>query len=650
MASPDPAPPPPSSPDPVPLAERWLPPALGLVVGLVVLGPGMGSGPLLNLDLAALPELRVPPGMWGLGPALTQRVPLGAMDAWIAVVLGGPLTVKVLIVVAVATAYAGMERLARPASAVARHGVALVYAAGPYTVTRAAIGHLNVLWAVAVLAWVLPTLLRPSAALRRTFVALFVLSLGGAASAVLGLTVVAIGLATEPRRRPARVAGVAVVASLPWLVPSVVVMVLGASVGGAGSFATEVHGLLGVGSVLAGGGFWVPLNQVGGEGPVAVVGGLALTGLAVLGFRSRPQGTRLGLVAVAVVGLVLALASAVPVASSVWDVVVASPIGAPLREGQRFLVLWLVVALPAAALGADRVAARLGTALQPAATAVPLALGLALAAPGAFGAEGAFRPRRIPAAWDAAAAAVADRPGTTLVLPWHLYYRASFADDRTILNPGPDVIGGDTISSFDPEVGGGQEQLDRRVRDASQILGRYRQGRPAADRLVELGVRWVFVPQESDWSVAGLAMADDPGLRPVPVGEGVLLYEVAGWHGPLRAPGQPDAGVPSMVAPLRSAPASGGLWAFPGTGGWLRGLTPVPVTRAGLLQVPAGSGPLWYWPAVPVLVGDATALAGLGWALRRSRRCAVAPALESERSMPMRTTVRPRRSGEEHRP
>nr|MBA3282442.1 hypothetical protein [Acidimicrobiia bacterium] len=188
-----------------------------------------------------------------------------------------------------------------------------------------------------------------------------------------------------------------------------------------------------------------------------------------------------------------------------------------------------------------------------------------------------------------------------------------------ILNPGPDVIGGDTISSFDPEVGGGEEQLGTRPAEATKILDQYQAGRAGADRLAELGVRWVFLPQEYDWAVAGLAMADDPGLSPVPVGDRVLLYEVEGWRGPLRTPLGRSAPVNGPVAPLRTAPDSGGTWAFPGTGGWLRGLERVPVNRAGLLEVPTGSGPLWYWPAVPILLGDIAALAGLAWALRTSR-------------------------------
>jgi hypothetical protein len=619
----------PSAPAPAIVATppRWLPLLTGAVIGLIVLGPGLRSGELLNLDLLAPPELRVPPGVWGLGPALTQRVPLGAFEAGVGAIIGGPAAVKLLIVASIAMAFAGMERLARPASPLARYGVALIYAAGPYAVTRAAVGHLNVLWAIALLPWMLPTLLQPSRSLRRTLLALAVLGIGGTAAGTLGLAVTGIGLAFEAHRRPLRVIGASVLASLPWLLPNLVVLSMGASVGVNDAFVTDAAGPTALARLFAGAGFWVPVNQVGGRGAAVVLAGLAIAAGAVAGRRMLPPSYRRAAVATSVVGLVFSAASSLPGVRAAWDVAVGSPIGAPIREGQRFLVLWLVVALPAAAHGADRLANKMGDRFRMSVTALPLAFGLVLAAPGAWGAEGALRPRTLPAGWQEAARVVSAHPGTTLILPWHLYYTASFADDRNILNPGPDIIGGDTISSYDPEIGGRQEQLDTRPREAARVLEGYRNDQMGAARLAALGVRWVFVPLEYDWSVSGSALANDPGLRPVAVGDGARLYEVRGWKGPLRTPDGQSGDIDGPVAPLRTASAEGGVWSYPGTGGWLRGLHRVPVTSAGLLDVPPGDGPLWYWPAVPIVVGHLLTLAAataagvsLARAKRRARR------------------------------
>ena len=87
---------------------QWI---VGLVGGLVVVGPGLAPGSLLNLDLVLTPRLQVPPGIWGLGPGLPRSVPIAAPLAWISALIGGPLTGKVLIVVSLMVAFAGAARL-----------------------------------------------------------------------------------------------------------------------------------------------------------------------------------------------------------------------------------------------------------------------------------------------------------------------------------------------------------------------------------------------------------------------------------------------------------------------------------------------------------------------------------------------------------
>ena len=78
-----------------------------MLVGLLVVGPGLGGGSLLSLDLLVTPEMAVPPGVYGLGPALSQRVPLFVLVGWLAALVGGPVAVKVLLVGWVAVGFAG---------------------------------------------------------------------------------------------------------------------------------------------------------------------------------------------------------------------------------------------------------------------------------------------------------------------------------------------------------------------------------------------------------------------------------------------------------------------------------------------------------------------------------------------------------------
>ena len=105
--------------------------------------------------------------------------------------------------------------------------------------------------------------------------------------------------------------------------------------------------------------------------------------------------------------------------------------------------------------------------------------------------------------------------------------------------------------------------------------------------------------------------------------DGARLYEVRDWPGEIRTPDGSRGDVDGLVAPLRTAPSQGGTWAFPGTSGWLRGFDRVPVTSTGLLAVPPGDGPLWYWPAALITLGNLvtiSATAFAAWPLVRARR------------------------------
>ena len=91
----------------------WWPWAAGTLLGLIVLGPGLAGGSLLSLDLLVTPHIPIPPGLIGLGPALSQRVPLFAIVAALSAVVGGPVATKALLVAWVAVGFAGAARLAR---------------------------------------------------------------------------------------------------------------------------------------------------------------------------------------------------------------------------------------------------------------------------------------------------------------------------------------------------------------------------------------------------------------------------------------------------------------------------------------------------------------------------------------------------------
>jgi len=733
---------------------------VGLALAVVVMGPGLRPGPLLNLDLLVTPEIPVPNGIWGLGPALSQRVPMFALFGLGSALVGGPLTMKAFFLVGLTAGFVGMSRLvasigseptsqppsaasatspspsapstasasspssnpsasptasrrpsaplpsvvsppavaASPGSGLAtdrlgRCAAAGLWVAGPFLVTRLAVGHVQFVWLVALLPWLLPALLRPSRHLRATFVALVALAFGGPATGTLGLVVVAVGLVAErlPSRaaptsqapsaatsasraepaapseptptsapvptvpgsggvtpgsvavapgpgegasggsRPVAVVGLAGAASLLWIAPTLVLLWAGAQVAGSGRFATQADGVDGWLALLGGGGFWSPTRQIGGSGAGMALGSLVLVGLALAG-RRRLGDLGRPLVLVGAVGLVLTAASAVPGVRGAYDGLSGLPIGAPLRESQRFLVLWLAWLAPAAAAGAPVVAdlvrrrlrgwgGRSTAGLVQAVRAVPLVVVVLLSVGGWWGMQGVFRPVTFPDGWAQVRDAVRAEPGPTVALPWNEYPPLDLIDGRHAFNPLPDYLGGDVISSYDPLFDPStpsQEQVDRRAWHLDAAL---RTAGPLGPAVTEVGARWVVVVHQPGWEPVDQRLAAEPAaFEPVIRNRDATLWRVRSWRAPVVGPDGSGHDLDRPLQPfLRTDAPGGSVVGVAGAPGWVQGwFRPVGVTEAGLLELPdGGSGPVWFWPAPVLVLLDAVVLVAAATAARR---------------------------------
>jgi hypothetical protein len=645
--------------------------AAGLAV--VLLGPVLGPGSLLTLDLVVTDPVPVPRGVWGLGPELPRRVPLWVPLAWLSPLVSGEALGKALLALCIALAFAGAYRLADRLAHEARlagdglglvpwaaSGAALVYAASPFLLTRLAVGHLMVAVPVALLPWFLPVLLDPGRSPARTFLAALALGIAGPFGAALAVVTVVVGLAATRARRAAVVIGAVLVAQLPWLVPGVVVAAAGSRPVDAAPFATRIDGVAGLFGLVLGQGFW-QRSFVFGNPVVVGLGGATVLALAGVGLARLPPQRRWPLLALAGVGLVGAAATAVPGLRDGVAAVTRLPGAGVLREGQRVLALALVVLAPAAAVGAlvvarrvtgqppagprtgseppgDRADADGGPSSRPgplspvraamatATAAVLLAVGVAVATPAVWGIDPRLRPVELPASWYEARAAVEAAPGTVLALPWHQYYDLPARPVRRVLNPVPLFLGGDVLTSSDPELGqpDRRERSDPREPTADDIVVRARGGRPVAADLAALGVRWVFIVHAVDWADLRGIGPDDPGLRPVVRSAAVDLWEVRAWRGLVVAAGGTVPTRPVVEPLLLADPSDDATVARPGAGGWHRGRAGATVAPDGQLALPAGTGPVWYWPTLVVLAGDlaaavATGLAGAG-ALADRRR------------------------------
>jgi hypothetical protein len=591
--------------------------ATALLASLLVMGPALAPGSLLNLDLVLVPDPPLPRGFWGLGPELPRRLPMWVPIVWLSTILGGAAVGKIVMVLGITVAFAGMYRLTARWGAITALGASVLFALSPLVLTRLAVGHLYLVWTMAVMPWALDDLLHPARSRRRTFLWCAAFAFMGIYGGAVGGALLLAGLIVSKGRRLPSILGLYLLAQLPWLVPLAVVSRSTTAIADAAAFPTSVKGVAGIGELLAGHGFWNPPFQVGGYGHwYWAVLGFVLFLLAAIGTADLPQRWRLPLVILAAIGLVASASSGISGLSGAVVRISQTPLGAPFRETQRLLAFSVFWMAPSAALGARRIVLHLRattalpTVVTRAVLAVPLVLGLALAAPGFWGVGGQLRAYDFPPEWAAARDIVRAEPGTVVAFPWYQYFTFDVADNRLVLNTVPLYFGGDVIASSDPGIATEDnarphERGDAREDVVTSLISPLQQGRPISADLARLGVRWVVLMKDVDWPLYEKGLAADPGLVLRTSGDRLALYEVTGWKGAVVD----DAGaaVPSeqLIGPFERVDASGpARAAIPASGGWLRGFTPAARSSDGIVALPAGDGLLWYWPVLLVAVGD----------------------------------------------
>ena len=605
---------------------------LGVVGGLLALGPALAPGGILHLDFVLLPHAPVPSGFWGLGPELPRRTPMLLPLAWLDPLIGSVIAGKALAVASLAGAFAGACNLARAVPAVWRASAGLLYALSPFALTRLAVGHLFVLAAMAILPWVAPWLLNPRNHPRRVYLGAFALALTGVLGGVFALVLAATGstrLGGWAART--RMLATALVAQAPWLAPGLVVWLQGANVAGSRAFSTDLGGVGGPLRLLAGQGFWQRSFQVGGATGLAMpVLGVVVALLALLGHRRLDREVRTPLAVVAAISLAWVLLSGTSATAGLYERLTSLPGGAALREGQRAMPLFLLWAAPAAALGGGVLADRLRR-LPELARVLPTVAALALVGPVLWGAGGQLRSTQVPADWERARDLVRAAPGTVLALPWFQYLDLEVAGGARVLNPLPLWLGGDVLTASNPRLPGGSgvERDDPREASADALVAANLRGTPVSEGLAALGVRWIVVLRDGDL-IRGVpigvlhatALAEDAGLRHVLAGRTVDVFEVLGWRGQVveTATGAPVA-IHPIVGPIARLDASGkAIWARPGAGGWLRGWSAAHTAPNGLVVLPAGSGWVWYWPSSIVLISYIATLSVVAFLCRNRQR------------------------------
>jgi len=197
---------------------------------------------------------------------------------------------------------------------------------------------------------------------------------------------------------------------------------------------------------------------------------------------------------------------------------------------------------------------------------------------------------------------VAENPGSVLVLPWNRYLDVDNANGHLSFNPMEDFFPGDVIISADLGLANERnERVDPRGDALDQLNDDLRRGEDRASDLAQLGIRWVVILHEARY-LPYLTMLDDPGISSRLVSPSIDLLSVDAWRGPAVN----DRGEPVSVTgwgPIRTINGDTSVvWNEPYARGWMRGTTPTRKTKAGLISIPQGSGPVWFRPSALVLL------------------------------------------------
>lgn len=586
-----------------------------------LLWPQRHAGYGLGHDMVFTPHQPLNAVSVGLGSASPRAVPLDALVALAGRLLGGQLTGRIALAVPLLLAGWGLIRLAQFCGA--RRLPALLLAGGaavwnPFVIERLALGQWALLWCYGALPWLVLAACRirqapdgigqatdgigqgPSrwhwAAVVCALAACAITPTGGLIGAAALLVV---GWSRRPRT-DVLLLGLAALLQLPWLLPAITsAAAVSSDPRAVAAFAARAERPGGVlGSLLGLGGIWnadvTPGSRAGLLGYLSMIAVLAglVAGLPLI----RPRALAARLAGLAAAGLLLACAATVPGLSALlrWSVRELPGAGL-LRDGQKWLMPFVLLAVLAGAVAVDRLAgwlaptsdrraessARLGPStgrLGPSTgrlvvvAAAAAVLPLLLLPDGPATLRTPLTPVHYPAGWRQVADRLSGSSAKVLVLPFSSYRSFDWAPGRTVLDPAPRLLAPPVLSddrlAVNGSLLGGEDPEAAKVRE---VLA----GQPApaelAGELADLGIGWVVVES----GTPGPPPPDLGGLRPVLADPEVRLYQVPGPIRPAAAERTHAVlmiGVDLLVALLV------GVAAAAKAGRWLLGLLHSPVT------------------------------------------------------------------------
>src|ERR1017187_2616193 len=262
---------------------------VGLLLGMLALGPGLKRGFLLSYDMVSVPRQPFTATIFGLTGTLPRAVPSDAVAAAAARALPADIVQKLLLLSIFVLACSGMAALLAGEHWLARLAGAVFYAWNPFVAERLIIGQWALLLGYGALPWVLCTLVRTAPTrwrpAGRLTLALLPAAVGGFSAMCLSALVVVPAAACAAGQAARRILSVGAallvlaVLSLPWLVPALT-RTVHTSPAGVAAFAARADTPFGAfGSLLMLSGVWnAQTVPAGYGGPPSAGGGGAGSG------------------------------------------------------------------------------------------------------------------------------------------------------------------------------------------------------------------------------------------------------------------------------------------------------------------------------------------------------------------------------------
>lgn len=489
----------------------WTGALVGLLTGLVILGPALRRGYVWSYDMVFVPDLPLSSHTLGTDGSVPRAVPTDAVVALLTKIMPGDVVQSIALLATFVVVGAGCAAWCRtiPAGVVA----AIAATWNPYVVERLVIGHWSFLLGYATLPWVARAARDVAGGDRRRVLGLgawlAMASLAGSTSALIAAMTAVIVLLVSRGRAVAivwpllLVTGALAVLNAAWIIPSFTRSGgVPADPAGVDAFAARSDSAFGAFlSLLTLGGIWHEPSWPASRSSVVTVGVALLVVVALLvcvTWWRLWDGLR-ALAVVGAVGLGIAALASLPGGHQVATWIVTDvPGGGFIRDSQKFVAPLAVFFAVAAGRVTDEVLERrpVPRVTRPLAVMVAAALGLAPVATlpdapaSAGGRMGAVEiPRTFLAARDHLDRAA---EGSVAVFPWTLYRRFSWNHDRVSLDPWNRLLDRRVVVNDDLDL---SSRTVRGEDPAAEAVGAelLRGGAQLRRTLTDVGVRWVVL-------------------------------------------------------------------------------------------------------------------------------------------------------------